>query len=148
MQYDHYKYKHLQFASFYVELSCSYRTLQMLQQYSCNNDPKVSYSCRFFCIQGLHSASTPGILALDVQLSDTSKVLTGIQVLICTLLSGEYYHSLGKTSTVAAHHVKNLECHPLDHLKIFHSQACAILYMHLCSVFIFFILYSLFFRWS
>lgn len=29
-------------------------------------------------IQGLHSASTPGILALDVQLSDTSKVLTGI----------------------------------------------------------------------
>ncbi|XP_031574235.1 pre-mRNA-processing factor 19-like [Actinia tenebrosa] len=26
---------------------------------------------------GLHSASTPGILALDVQLSDTSKVLTG-----------------------------------------------------------------------
>ena len=29
------------------------------------------------CLQGLHSASIPGILALDLQASDTSKVLTG-----------------------------------------------------------------------
>lgn len=31
----------------------------------------------FIVCQGLHSASVPGILALDVHSSDTSKILTG-----------------------------------------------------------------------
>lgn len=30
-----------------------------------------------FCLQGLHSASVPGILALDINSSDHSKILTG-----------------------------------------------------------------------
>lgn len=29
------------------------------------------------CLQGLHSASAPGILALDISLKDTAKVVTG-----------------------------------------------------------------------
>ena len=34
---------------------------------------------RIYCIflQGLHSASVPGILAMDVCLKDTSKIVTG-----------------------------------------------------------------------
>ena len=29
------------------------------------------------CLQGLHSASVPGILSLDICLKDTSKIVTG-----------------------------------------------------------------------
>lgn len=31
----------------------------------------------FFFVKGLHSASVPGILSLDVHAADTSKILTG-----------------------------------------------------------------------
>lgn len=33
--------------------------------------------CFFFNFKGLHSASIPGILALDIHGADTSKVITG-----------------------------------------------------------------------
>lgn len=35
------------------------------------------FQINLFCLQGLHSASVPGILALDIHGADTSKILTG-----------------------------------------------------------------------
>ena len=39
-------------------------------------------------LQGLHSAGVPGILSLDIQLSDTSKVVTGTCKILSPICTG------------------------------------------------------------
>lgn len=66
-----------------LQVLLSYR-YSLFQKQGWNSCSLLNVSCvdksSHCCLQGLHSASVPGILALDLCPSDTSKVLTGNMV--------------------------------------------------------------------